>query len=406
MPNFSYNAKSLSGEPHSGVLEAKNEREVANILRQQGYILISLRPAEAAIQKRKFIIPLPFFKKVSLTEKVFFTRNLKVMIAAGVPLPRALKLLAEQGKNKKFKKALSDIAEEIIKGKNFSESLGMYPDIFSELFVSMVKVGEEGGTLEEVLDSLTHQMEREYELKSKIRGAMIYPLVIVCAMLIIGVVMLILVVPKLAQTFSDLGISLPITTKIIIGFAGFLAKFWYLLPVVIIALAFLIKIISGTKSGKLVIDTLILRIPLISPLIKKTNSAYTVRTLSSLISSGVPIVRALEIVSGTLTNIHYKKVILEAADRVKKGAKLAEVLKKHENIYPALVIQMIEIGEETGETSNILKKLADFYEEEVTNAARNLSSVIEPILMIFIGAAVGFFAISMIQPMYGMIKAF
>ena len=406
MPTYSYHAKSLTtAEPQSGVLESKNEHDLARILRQQGYILIFAQPVEAADLKKKIRIPI-IGKKVSLNEKIFFTRNLRVMIMAGIPLPRALKVLSEQSRNSRFKKAILDISAEIIKGRGFAESLSRYPGIFSELFFSMVKVGEEGGTLEDVLSGLTKQMEREQELKSKIKGAMMYPIVIVCAMVLIGVVMMILVVPKLAQTFTDLGIPLPLTTQIIIGLASFLAKFWYLLPIIIIAFIALIRALIRVKAVKAVTDKLVLRVPLISPIIKKTNSAHTVRTLSSLINSGVPIVRALEVVAGTLTNICYKKAILDAAERVKKGAKLAEVLKKHEGVYPSLVIQMIEIGEETGETSSILEKLADFYEEEVANATKNLSSIIEPILMLLIGGAVGFFAVSMIQPMYSMIQAF
>jgi len=224
-------------------------------------------------------------------------------------------------------------------------------------------------------------------------------------MLGIGILMLILVVPKLSKLFDELKIPLPLTTRVVVALGNFLNSFWYLIPLVVILIIFLFRFILQTKTGKLVLDTVVLKTPLISPLIKKTNAANTVRTLSSLVSAGVPIVRSLEIVSGALGNIYYKRAIMEAADQVRKGKKLGDVLKKYDNIYPILVIQMIAVGEETGETSSILEKLADFFEDEVANATKNISSVIEPILMLIIGAAVGFFAISMIQPMYSMLGA-
>jgi len=402
MPRYNYIAKTLNGEPRSGVLEAKNEHELARILHQEGCILIRADNEEA--EKKKFVFQIPFLGGVSVVEKIMFTRNLKVMISAGVSLPRALNLLAIQAKTKKFKNILSDIEKDIIKGQTFSAGLSKYPNIFPEFFSSMIKIGEEAGTLEEVLGVLTRQLEKEYELRSKVKGALIYPAVIVSVMLIIGVLMMILVIPKLAQTFNELGVELPLTTKLIISFGNFLADFWYLLPFIALAIFIFFKMATKAKIGKLLIDKMVLRTPIIGPIIIKTNAARTVRTLSSLISAGVPIVRSLEVVSGVMTNVYYKKAISEAAKKVEKGAKLAEALKPYQKIYPALVIQMIEIGEETGETSSILAKLADFFEEEVANATKNLSSIIEPVLMIIIGAAVGFFAISMLQPIYGMLQ--
>ena len=403
MPKYFYIAKSLKGEEKSGTLEAKNEKELAKILRQEGYLLIRSESEEREFKKIKFGISLPFFGGVSLSEKMIFTRNLKVMIKAGIPLPRALKTLSGLTKSKKFEKAILGIMEEIMKGKSFSDTLAKYPDIFSDIFQSMVKVGEEAGTLEEVLGTLTLQMERQNEMKSKIIGALIYPAVIIMAMLGIGFLMLIMVVPQLAKTFDELGAELPPTTKVIIFIGTFLANYWYLLPLIILVLVILLRRILKTKSGKRIFDTLTLKIPIVSSLIKKTNSASMVRTLSSLITAGVPIVRSLEIISGAMGNIFYKEAMIDAAEEVRKGSKFSEVLMKYENIFSSLVVQMIAVGEETGQTSDILGNLADFYEEEVTNSAKNLTSAIEPIIMLIIGGAVGFFAISMIQPMYGML---
>ncbi|MFH1841280.1 MAG: type II secretion system F family protein [Candidatus Nealsonbacteria bacterium] len=406
MPKYFYTAKSQKGKPKSGNLQAKDEYELARILRSEGYVLISADP-EGESKKKHFKIKMPFsfFNSISLKDKMIFTRNLQTMINAGVSLPRSLRTLALQAKNKKLKKALLEIVEDIIKGTNFSDSLAKQPEVFSELFCNMVKVGEESGTLEENLSILTRQMERENELKSKIKGAMVYPAVIIAAMIGIGILMLVMVVPKLAQTFEELGTELPFTTRAVIFLGTFLAEKWYFVILIVTALLFLTQIVLKNKKGKKTIDNLILKIPIVSSIIKKTNSAYTVRTLSSLIGSGVSLVRSLEIVSGVLGNFYFKQSIIRAKERVKKGEKLSVSLKPYKDLYPATVIQMIEVGEETGQTAETLQKLADFFEEEVANATKNLTTVIEPILMLIIGGTVGFFAISMVQPMYSMLGA-
>ena len=224
MPKYFYTAKSLAGESKSGTLEAKDIHQLARILRQEGYILIKAATEEEKLKKRKLEISLPFLGGVKLTEKMMMTRNLGVMIAAGIPLPRALRLLGNLAKSKRLKSALSNIVEEVIKGKSFSDSLAGHPDVFSEMFVSMIKVGEEAGTLEEVLKALTQQMEREHELRSRVMGALMYPAVIILAMLGIGFLMLIMVVPKLSETFIELGIELPPTTLLVIWIGNSLKK--------------------------------------------------------------------------------------------------------------------------------------------------------------------------------------
>lgn len=407
MPQYHYIAKSLKGEEQSGTSEAKNVQQLAKVLRSEGYILVKAEIGEVKIKKSKlkFEISLPFFGGVSLTEKLMFIRNLQVMIASGLPLPKALGTLSVQTKSKNFQKALLEIQAEIIKGNNFSDSLKKHTNIFSELFQNMIKVGEESGTLDEVLEVLTRQLEREHEMKSKIQGALMYPAVIVSAMVGIGVLMLIMVVPQLAKTFEELEVDLPMTTQVVIGVGTFFSEKFYLVILFVLIFVVFLWRISKIKRGKKIIDLVSLKIPIVSPIIKKTNSASTVRTLSSLIASGVPIVRALQIVSGTLGNIYYKEALVDAVEKVRKGGKLSEALKPYKNLYPLIVFQMIEVGEETGETAKVLAKLADFFEEEVGNATKNLTAIIEPILMLIVGGVIGFFAISMVQPMYSMLGA-
>lgn len=401
MPKYFYKAISGKGGEENGVLEANDVYQLSQILRDKGLILVK---AESERKKKKFEISLPG-GDVPLTEKMFFTRNLRVMVTSGLPLPRSLSILSEQAKSKKFKKALSEINQEIQKGKTFSESLAKYPTIFSEFYQSMVRVGEESGTLEQVLRILTLHMERENELRSKIKGAMIYPAVIVVVMLAVGVLMMTNVVPQLAQIFKDFNIQLPLTTRIIISLTDFLTQKWYLAIAAVLVLMTLFILTIRSKKGKEIIDNITLRLPIFSTLIIKINAAYTLRTLSSLIRAGIPIVRSIEITAGTLGNVRYKNAMQVSAEKVRKGEKFSEALKPYQKIYPTIVFQMITVGEETGQTSDILSKLADFYEEEVSNATRNLSALIEPVLLVIIGVVVGFFAVSMIQPLYSMLGA-
>jgi len=403
VPKYSYIAKSIKGDSKTGEIEAKDEHQLAEILHQEGYILISSR-SEKKSPKINLRFSLPFLDKISLKEKLFFTRNLKVMISAGISLPRCLRTLSEITKNKKFRKALLEITDSVNKGRSFSDSLENYPDIFPELFCSLIRAGEESGTLEDSLKNLSQQMERQHELNSKIMGALMYPIVIVSAMIGIGVLMLVMVIPKLSQTFQDMGVELPFTTKMVMFLGNFMAQRWYFLILIIAALVIVSKIIMSANAGKRARDKILLKLPVISSLVQKINSAYMTRTISSLISSGVPIVNSLEITSTVLNNVYFREALIQSAEKVKKGGKLSEALKAYGSLYPLVVIQMIEVGEETGETSDILQKLADFFEEEVTTTTRSLSSIIEPILMLLIGSAIGFFAISIIQPMYSVME--
>lgn len=404
MPSYRYTAKSFKGEVKSGVLEAKDEHELARILRQSGFILTSANIKE---KKRRQINlnSFNFLGGVSLTERMMFTRNLRVMISAGISLPRALTILSSQSKSQRLRSALNDITDRVTKGQNFSEALTGHPTVFPELFVSMIKVGEESGTLEATLKTLTLQLEREYELRSKIKGAMMYPAVVIAAMIGIGILMLATVVPQLAATFKELGVELPLTTRIVIALGNFVSKRWYTLPFILLILLFLFRFLLRMEAGKKAKDSLLLQTPIIAPIVKNADSAHITRTLGSLISAGVPIVQALEIVARSIGNTYYRNALYQSAEKTKKGGKLSEALSHYSNLFPLVVIQMVQVGEETGQTADILQKLAEFYEEEVTNATKNLSSVIEPVLMLIVGAVVGFFAVSMIQPMYSMLGA-
>jgi len=407
MPSYIYTAKNKDGESKTDHMIVANKHELAAILRNQGLILVS---AEVAGRKKEFGYYLNIIKRfkelgtISLVEKMMFSRHLSVMIDAGLSLNQALKILAKQTKSPKFKKIISQVEINVSQGESFEKSLNKYPKVFNELYVNMVGVGEAGGNLSEVLKILAEQMKKNHELISRVRGAMMYPAVIVIAMLGIGILMMVMVVPKLTETFEEIGVELPLSTQIIIFISNFLKNNIILGLAILIAIIVIIKLAMKNIVVKKGLHRAYLHLPVFGSLIKKINSARLARTLSSLIKSGVPIINSLKVVANTLSNIHFKEALLESAKEVQKGKRLSETLSGYENLYTPMVVQMIGVGEETGSLSDILDNLADFYEEEIDNITKNMSSVLEPIIMVFIGCAVGFFAISMIQPMYSMMS--
>jgi type IV pilus assembly protein PilC len=402
MPNFYYTAKSFDGRTEKGVLPAQNARQLAQDLKNQNLILIT---ADIEGEKKKIDLmnlSLPSFG-VSLKEKIMLVRNLWIMTSTGLSIVRSFTLLASQTKNTKLKKALLNIKDEVSKGNSFSGSLAKYPDIFSELFLSMIKVGEESGTLEDVFKTLSLQMEKEYTLKSKVKGAMIYPLIILMVMGGIGILMLVFVFPQLVSFFDSLNADLPIYTKIIIWGGNFAMNQWYVLILAMILLAGILWQAYKTKQGKWFLSTVLIKTPIISSLVKKNNSAILIRALSSLNASGVPLIRSLEIISGVVGNFYYKLAVTESIERIKKGEKLSSALKIHKNIFPFGAIEIIEVGEETGKSTVILKKLAEFYENEVIDIAENMSAIIEPVMILILGLGVAVFAFSIISPMYSVL---
>jgi type II secretory pathway component PulF len=409
LPLFYYTAVTQAGERKSGALEAPDTSELAKALRQEGFILTSAKPAQTpksfSSSLGKILGAFNIFGGVPLVEKMLFARHLSVMVKAGFSLNKALQVLILQTKKKRFVKVLTELEEDVRKGTAFGDALAKYPDVFSDLFVNMVKVGEASGNLEGDLKLLAIQMKKDHDLRSKVKSAMMYPAVILVAMLAIGGAMMIFVVPKLMSVFEDLNAELPLATRIVINVSKFLSTQWWLALLVLVALIVGVRAVLRTKEGLRMLDKLILHAPIFGNISKKINSARLARTLSSLIESGVSIVRALEISAGTLTNGLFSESLMNASREVQKGQPLSQSLAAYPNLYLPIVTQMIQVGEETGTLGDITKRLAEFYEEEVTNVTKGLSTIIEPILMVIIGAAVGFFAISMIQPMYSMMNS-
>ncbi|MFH0969057.1 MAG: type II secretion system F family protein [Patescibacteria group bacterium] len=401
MPKFYFTAKSFDGKFRDGEAEARDERTLAQSLRSEGFLMTSIKSLSSE-KKEAGIKFLDRFFGVPLKEKMMFARNLSVMIASGLPISKGIKNLSIQTKNKKFKKILVEINEELQKGTSLNESLKKYPAVFSDLFVSMVKVGETGGTLEETLNMVATQLEKEHDLISKIRGAMMYPSVILVAMTGIGILMITFILPKLMGVFKDMNVDLPPTTKAMIGISDFLRNHSIISVISFLIFLIVMKLFWGSRSGKKFFGLVAIKLPLIKNIIIKVNCARFARIYSSLLKSGISVIDALKICSDTLGNYYYKKAINDSIDKVQKGIALSNIISSYPNIFPPLVYQMVEVGEETGKIEAVLMKLAEFYEEEVEQITKNMSSIIEPVLMLIIGSAVGLFAVSMLQPMYSL----
>ncbi len=403
MPKYLYAGKNIqTGETSTGEMQAENEHDLATQLRSSGLILTSHQ--EIKEKKGPEIKALASFQKIPLKEKMLFTRNLSVMVSSGLPVPRALQNLAVQTKNKRFSKILNEVSTDLQSGMTLAEALGKHTGVFNELFVNMVGVGEVSGNLEEVLDILATQLEKDNDLLSKVRGALIYPAVILFAMTGVGVLMLTYILPKITGVFEDMDVELPAMTRAIMAASDVLRNHFLLIGVAVVGIALGIRFFSGTPTGKRFFSTLYLFLPILGPIVVKVNCARVARIYSSLLASGVPVTKALAIVERTLTNTRYKTSILEAMEEIQKGVNLSDVFLRYPKLYPVLVPQIIQVGEETGKTEMVLARLAEFYEEEVSQITKNMSSIIEPVLMVIIGGGVGFFAVAMLQPMYSVLE--
>ena len=399
MKTYSYKAIKESGEIFRGTIDAENESDLNKKVRNQGGVVLSFSDKNSFTA---FFRRLTFIGTVRADDKIMFAKNLGTMIGAGLSVSKSLNTLEKQFKNPKFKHIIQNLNTDIKKGQSIHKSLAKYPNVFSSLFVFMVKAGEESGKISDSLAIVALQMENANNLKKKVKGAMIYPAIVLFTMMIIGVLMLMFIVPTLQATFADLNTELPISTQIIITFSDFLINntilFLVLLGVIIISFLTGIR----TNQGKRIVDTFLLKMPLISTLTKEINSARTARTLSSLLSSGVDVVASFDITQDVLQNSYYKKVLKEAKDNIQKGVLVADIFIKNEKLYPPIVSAMIEVGEETGKLPEMLLSVAEFYEGEVAQKTKNMSTIIEPFLMVIIGTIVGFFAVSMITPMYSL----
>jgi len=399
---FIYKAKLKSGEIFEDTMEATDRFALSRELKSRGSTPISITEKKNSFFNFSDFFAL-VFSRIEISELIIFTKNLSGMLHVGLSLSRALSVLKKQTKNEKFNKILIALSAEIDSGGTLSSGFAKFPNVFSKLFVSMSRAGEESGNLSGALSEVGMNLEKAHSLTKKVRGALIYPGVILSAMILIGVLMFAFVVPTLAGTFKELGVQLPVSTRFIIALGNFFSNYLLLSFALIIGSAVMIVSLLRASFMKKYVDFIVLRLPIVGSLAKELNTARTTRTMSSLLLSGVSITRAIEITGEVVQNVYYKKVLDQAKGEIEKGAPFSKASDENPNLYPVMMTEMIEVGEETGRLSDMLLQVASFYEEEIENKTKNLSVVIEPVLMIFIGAAVGFFAISMISPLYSIL---
>lgn len=404
MTQFLYKAITAAGEVQKGMAEAADQFALAKDLAASNLSLVSAESSAQSIGGIGLFLSRvrSLFGRVALSEKIIFARNLAAMVDAGLPLSRGLSVLERQARSTRFKNIIATISDEVRRGKQLSDGLAQFPETFSGLFVAMVRAGEEGGRLSESLRTVGIHMEQSYQLARKIRGAMMYPAIVVGAIGIVGVLMLTFVVPTLTQTFKELKIDLPLSTRAIITLSDILSSYGLIvLPVVLlcgVGIVFFFRSPRGIQMS----SSAVVRLPLIGTLVKEVNTARTARTFSSLLTSGVSVVAALGITRDVLQNTEYKTVITMAEEKIQKGETIAGAFASNERLYPPMVGEMIAVGEETGQLPAMLLQIATFFENEVEQQTKDLSTIVEPILMVVIGIVVGFFAVSMISPMYSL----
>jgi type IV pilus assembly protein PilC len=397
---FSYKAVRKDGTHYEGTLEAADKFALYRDLHAKGDTVLTVKEKTKGGGLKKL---LSFsFGGAKMVDRIMFAKNLAAMLKAGLPLVRALSVMERQMNGKTWKPIFKTLNDNLAKGLTLSQSLAVFPKTFSPLFVSMVAAGEESGSLSQSLLIVGEQLEKSYLLQKKIKGAMMYPAIILCVMLGIAVMMLVYVIPKLTATFKEFNTELPFATRLVIGASDFFAKYYLVIIIAVAAIIAGFYTFSKTALGKHVIGWLILRIPVIGLIAKEVNSARTARTLSSLLSSGVEVVSSIKITAGVVQNVHYKDMLAKTAEEIQKGATLQSLFEPRLDIYPAFVSEMIGVGEETGTLSKTLLEVALFYEGEVDQKTKDMSTIIEPFLMVFIGVGVGFFALAMISPIYSL----
>lgn len=403
MATFAYTIRDATGATRQGTSDGDNEHVVVRKLQDQGFTVVKIQQTKSAAKPKSAG---GGFGRVGLTDLSIFCRQFSTMIDAGVSLVRCLNVLGEQTVNAKLKRIIADIEAEVQSGQTLSKALAKYPNVFSNLFVGLVRAGEVGGALEESLQRLSGFLEKDMELRRKVKGAMTYPCIVMIAALTIVIGLVTFILPKFMSLFADLGMKeaeMPRMTVMLMHFSHFLTSKWWIVSIIVIAFVTSFKMFVRTRVGRRVFDRIKLKVPVFGKLNHKVCLARFSRTLATLLTSGVPILQALETVAGTVANEILGDAILEARSRIREGDRIGDPLHKSK-LFPPMVVQMISIGEESGALDGMLSKVADFYESEVDAALQSLTASIEPLMIVVLGGAVGFIVIAMFMPLIAIIS--
>lgn len=399
MPEFTWSAKAKNGESKSGMLEAPNQETVIQRLKAQNLVDIKVRKKAQPIN-----LPLPGANSVPLKSLVIFTRQFATMIDAGLPLVQCLDILAKQQEVPAFKKILTTIKMDVESGKTFADSLSKHPKVFDSLFVNLVAAGEVGGILDTIMNRLAVSLEKNEKLRRKIKGAMIYPAVTLVVTFVCTVILLVWVIPVFGQMFADSGKALPSLTQFVLDLSKWVQENVLVVIGVPIGSYALFRVVASTKSGREFLDRTFLVAPILGDTIRKIVVARFTRTMGTMMSSGVPILDALDIVARSAGNVIVQAALTKVRQKISEGKTMAEPLKDT-NVFPSMVVQMIEVGESTGALDTMLNKIADFYEDEVDQAIASLTGLLEPVIMMVIAVVVGGLVISMYLPIFALAGA-
>jgi len=401
MAIYKYSASDPHGNKVVGQVEAGTEKTAAGLLLKKGYSISSLKESKEGSDGDFFR---SLFSGVSINDKVNFTTQLSVMLSSGLHLPQALEVLSLQNKGR-LKEILSKVQREVEAGTSLSDSLAKYPEVFDKTYIALLRAGEASGNMDKIMLRLSDNLEKERELKGKIKGALVYPIIITLAMVGVFVIIMVFVIPKLTQMYASLSVELPLPTKIMIAISNFFVNSWYAVIIIVILLAGLFRWYSRTAMGQYITAKIVSKSPIFGDLTIKTQMAEFTRTLSLLLTSGVAIVDAINIVSEAASSPIVRDSLKGVSNMVEKGLPLSEAIRRDKN-FPQLVYQMSTVGEETGKIDEVFSKISKYYEMEVDRVVKNLTTAMEPLIMLFLGAMVGVLIISIITPIYKLTSAF
>lgn len=401
MKRFNYKAKDKNGRLVTGEVEAADTKTAARLIHDKGFYVISI--------KAKVDSPLDlvrrFRERITSKDITTFTRQLSTMINAGLPITESLLILRSQSKGS-MQKIVAQILADVEAGESFSASLAKHPKLFSPTYIALVKSGEVGGVMDAVLLRLAENLEKQDEFASKVKGALIYPVIIVIGMVIVAFVMMVFVIPRLTSLYTDFNATLPAPTRVLIAISGFFSRFWFIVLALAGGAYYVFKLYKDTKAGRRAIDEFMFKIPVYGELSRQIMLTELTRTLSLMVGSGVPILEALNITSGVVDNTVISSALKDAAKQVEKGFPIAYSFAKHPEAFPFILSQMIAVGEETGKMDEVLTKVSHIFEVESSEQVKGLTAAIEPLIMIFLGVGVGFLVIAIILPIYNLTSQF
>jgi len=397
---FDYQARTKKGKIQTGTISASSREAAANLLQKYNLYATSLKEVKTKVFLRK---KLKFFKKISKKELAIFSRQLAVMLDSRVPVVQSFLSLASQAGNVEFQEKIIKISELVEEGNSLSEAFAYYPKTFNIFYISLIKSGEASGKISESLYYLSDHLEREYDIASQVKSAMVYPLLVLFVLLTIMIVIIVGVVPGFTELLEEVGEEVPLITRMMLGFYGFLKNFGWILVIAFFVFVIFLVYYSRTKEGKKVYDKTSLTLPFIGGFFQKIFLIRFSENLSVLLNAGLPITRALEITGGIIGNFVYRRIISEAEKKVSEGEKISSTLVKYPEVIPVFVVQMIKVGEDTGKLNKTLMEIVNFYQKEVQRGVNTFISLLEPILIIFLGGMVALLAVSVFMPLYGML---